>query len=54
MKQMFSPFGKVTRVLLNKTKEATGSAYLTFTREDDARNAIIAKDNSTLDNVTLR
>jgi RNA recognition motif-containing protein len=51
---MYSPFGKVVRVLLNKTKEATGSAYVTFSREEDARNAIIAKDNCVVDGVTLR
>jgi len=54
MRQMFSPFGKVVRVLLNKTKENTGSTYITFAKEEDARSSIIAKDNSILDGATLR
>jgi len=54
LKHIFGSYGKIQRVLLRKNKVGSGSAYITFAREEDARQAIISKDGTSVEGHTLR
>jgi len=55
VRSLFQAYGKIVRVLLNMPrKDETGSAYITYSRDDEAKNAIVAKDGTVLDGYTLR
>jgi len=52
LRQLFGSYGKIVRILLNN--ESGQSAYITFSKDEEARAAIVSKDDFELDGQILR